>query len=124
MVAPVFYRFKRYFSIGVLNTILHWCAFFVAYYLIELNQSYSNLTAFLIAVTFSFVMNARYTFQTRATSLRYLLFVIFMAILSFGTGHLADKVNLPPLFTLAIFSLVSLFVGFIYANYVVFRRDD
>lgn len=117
-------RFKRYFSIGILNTALHWCVFLLACYVFGISQASSNLVAFLLAVTFSFFMNARYTFRQSATMVRYAMYVIFMALLSYATGYIADRFNMWPLFTLTAFSAISLGAGFVYANYVVFQNRD
>lgn len=124
MAFSLLQRFKRYFSVGILNTALHWAVFFVAYYLFSASQAVSNLLAFLIAATFSFYMNARYTYKASATGVRYAAFVSFMAALSVLTGYLADIVNLLPLLTVVVFSVISLCAGFLYTNYVVFRSDS
>ncbi|USW94951.1 GtrA family protein [Pseudomonas proteolytica] len=56
--------FSRYATIGVLNTAVHWAAFFGAIYLFGLSQSISNLCAFCIAVTFSFYFECKIHIQT------------------------------------------------------------
>ncbi len=113
--------FLKYASIGVLNTLLHWGIFFLLVWLINLNQGLSNLIAFLIAVTFSFFMNARFTFNKQPTGIRYLLFLFFMGVLSYGIGYLAEQWNIYPIFTLVLFSLLSLILGFLYSKVVVFN---
>ena len=124
MAFPLLQRFKRYFSIGVLNTALHWCVFFALHYGVSVSQAGANLAAFLVAVTFSFLMNARYTFKARATTGRYAWFISFMALLSLLTGYLADQMQLMPLLTMIAFSALSLLVGFVYTNYFVFRSGS
>lgn len=124
VASPLAVRFTRYISIGLLNTALHWCVFFMSYYWLALSQAASNLAAFLVAVSFSFFMNARFTFQRQATTARYVLFVGFMAGLSYATGYVADRVSLLPLLTMIIFSAISLVAGFAYANYIVFHKRD
>lgn len=124
MVQSLAGRFKRYFSIGILNTALHWGVFLIACYVVGLSQASSNLLAFAFAVTFSFFMNARYTFRQPASMARYALYVMGMAVLSYGTGYIADHLNMWPLFTLIAFSAISLGAGFVYANYVVFQNRD
>ena len=124
MAFPLLQRFKRYFSIGLLNTALHWCVFFTLHYGVSFSQAGANLVAFLVAVTFSFFMNARYTFRARATTGRYAWFVSFMAFLSLLTGYVADLLQLWPLLTMIAFSAISLLLGFIYTNYFVFRSGS
>lgn len=77
--------------------------------------------AFLIAVTFSFFANAKYTFSAKATSRGYILFVGFMGILSFVSGQVSDNYNISPLITLIEFSSISLVCGFMYSRFIVFR---
>lgn len=115
--------FTRYFTVGVLNTVLHWAVFFVLIGIFDLGTAWANLLAFFVAVTFSFFMNANYTFRASPTKSRYFYFVMFMAMLSFGIGWLSDYLMLPSLFALIAFSLMSLFLGFLYSRYFVFRND-
>ena len=114
--------FAKYFSVGVLNTILHWAVFgFLVYYL-KYNQAPANLFGFLVAVTFSFFVNAKFTFKATITTGRYILFVTFMGLLSFLTGAASDCLGVNPVFTLIIFSALSLICGFLYSKYIVFRN--
>lgn len=113
--------FLKYFSIGMINTALHWLVFGICLMLLQFNQSLANLVAFLIAVTFSFFMNAKFTFNKKATGLRYLLFTVFMGILSYTTGLIADNLQLHPVITLISFSAMSLFLGYAYSKWIVFK---
>lgn len=110
----------KYLSVGVINTLIHWVVF-TTMYASGLAQSASNLIAFCCAVTFSFYLNANWTFKSKATSVRYLLFVIFMGSLALSTGWIADVLNINPLMTLVLFSAISLCCGFIYSKFIVFR---
>lgn len=85
------------------------------------NQTVANFIAFCIAVTFSFFANAKWTFKSQATPLRYIAFVLFMGAMAAITGYIADVIHLPPLITLITFSGFSLVAGFIYSKFVVFR---
>ena len=115
-------RFSRYLSIGVVNTLLHWAVFLLLNLGLGVAQSWSNLLAFAVAVTFSFFANARYTFQAKATPLRYLLFTSAMGGLSFLVGATADTLALAPLVTLVVFSGLSLVLGFAYSQWFVFKE--
>ncbi|QXI31631.1 GtrA family protein [Pseudomonas vanderleydeniana] len=114
-------NFSTYAYIGVLNTLIHWCAFLVLHTGMAFSQASSNLCAFALAATFSFHANARYTFRRTASWPRYLAFVGFMAMLSFSTGWLGDWLAMPGLVTLLVFSAVSLVLGYCYSSRVVFR---
>ena len=122
MYKPLFSLFGKYASISVMNTVVHWSVFFFLLYGATLNQAWSNFIAYLMAVTFSFFVNARFTFKARASKRRYLSFVSFMLVLSFVMGNFADEVGLEPLLTLVFFSFFSMVVGFSYSHLVVFRE--
>lgn len=113
--------FSRYMSVGVLNTAIHWAVF--AFLLSEGNsQALSNFAAFCIAVTFSFFVNAKWTFNSEATAIRYVLYVFFMGAVAALTGMSADRLGMPPLITLVAFSAISLVSGFLYSKLFVFRN--
>ncbi|HGF5928004.1 GtrA family protein [Citrobacter freundii] len=113
--------FSRYFSVGVLNTAIHWLCFSALLSLMSMNQAISNLIAFCVAVTFSFFVNAKWTFKSKATTGRYVAFVIFMGGVATLTGYIADRLHAPALITLIAFSGFSLVAGFIYSKFIVFR---
>lgn len=114
--------FSRYLSVGVLNTTIHWVVFFIILYSFDADQSLANFGAFCFAVTFSFFANARWTFNSEVTALRYMLYVIFMGAVASAVGWAADKCAMPPIVTLVVFSGISLVCGFIYSKYIVFRE--
>lgn len=120
MKTSLFALLGKYATVGVLNTVLHWSVFFLLVAAFEMVTSWANLLAFIVAVTFSFFMNARFTFNADATGKRYFLFVMFMALLSFGIGRLTDDAGWSPLVALISFSLLSLVLGFLYSRYIVF----
>ncbi|WP_318026092.1 GtrA family protein [Dickeya undicola] len=97
--------------------------FAVVYSSFGQQQMISNFAAFCMAVTFSFFANAKWTYQVEHTTAKYFLYVGFMGLLALGCGYLADRVELSPILTLLCFSLISLFVGFIYSTYIVFRAE-
>lgn len=113
--------FSRYVSVGALNTAIHWLFFAAMFSLFGLNQAVSNLVAFCAAVTFSFFVNAKWTFKAKATTRRYVSFVVFMGAIATLTGYLADRLHAPAVITLIAFSAFSLVAGFIYSKFIVFR---
>ena len=117
----IFKQFYKYFSVGILNTLFHWVVFYVFYLFLNVEQSYSNLLAFLFAVVFSFFMNAKFTFQQKTSFIKFISYTTFMGGLSYIVGYLSDIFLLPPLFTLIFFSMISLVCGFFYSKYIVFR---
>ena len=115
--------FARYASVGVINTAVHWVIFF-ALHASGVNQAFSNMSAFFVAVTFSFFANARFTFKGEATTGRYLIYLGFMGALAASVGQMSDSLNLPSIITLFTFSAVSLVMGFFYTKYIVFREEN
>ncbi|ECZ7896282.1 GtrA family protein [Salmonella enterica subsp. enterica serovar Derby] len=113
--------FAKYTSIGILNTLIHWVVFAACLYGLHTNQALANFSGFVIAVSFSFFANARFTFNASTTTMRYMLYIGFMGTLSAAVGWFADKCAFPPITTLITFSLISLICGFIYSKFIVFR---
>ncbi|ORM95782.1 translocase [Pantoea cypripedii] len=113
--------FARYTSVGVINTLIHWITFAIC---VErgLQQSLSNFIAFLVAVTFSFFANAKWTFGSNATTIRYIMYVFFMGMVAVMIGSYADRMKINPVVTLVVFSATSLVCGFIYSKYIIFRE--
>lgn len=115
--------FTRYASVGVINTLLHWVVFSLIYTQGQ-TQSLSNFPAFCVAVTFSFFVNAKWTFNSEATVIRYMTYVFFMGAMAYGAGWCADRLNLSPFITLTFFSFISLVCGFIYSKFIVLGKRN
>ena len=113
--------FSKYVSIGIVNTLIHWTIFAI---LISqgISQAISNLVAFLVAVSFSFVANAKWTFNSNATGIKYILYVSFLGAVAIISGMIADKLKSPPIVTIISFSFLSLVIGFIYSKFFIFRK--
>lgn len=114
-------QFLTYAFIGVINTGIHWGAFGCFYHFADCSQSLSNLAGFLIAVTFSYVMNARFTFKKEQNFAGYVKMVLIMASISWGIGWCADQSDWYPLVTLVLSSATSLVLGFVLTKLLVFR---
>jgi putative flippase GtrA len=91
--------FARYTSIGVINTLIHWVVFAICIYAFHTGQALGNFAGFVVAVSFSFFANARFTFKASTTTMRYMLYVGFMGSLSAAVGWAADKSGLAPIVT-------------------------
>lgn len=113
-------QFSRYGLVGILNTAVHWTSFAL---LLSLGwrQATANLLAFAIAVSLSFLINSRFTFQAAARVQGYVLFVMGMGLISLSVGALGDYYQWPGLLTLVIFSAISVLLGFAWSRWVVFR---
>ena len=113
--------FSTYALVGLANTLLHWQMFFVLRVAVGLDQSTSNLAAFCVAASFSYYLNAIYTFDATLSAMGYLVFLCLMGALSYVVGYLGDRWQIHGLLTVAAFSLLSLMLGFLLSRYVVFR---
>lgn len=118
-------KFSYYTLIGCSNTAIHWIIF-AALIQLSFSQALSNTIAFLIAATWSFILNAKFTFKAQPSAGRYFFFIAGMAIISALTGLLGDTLSLHPAVTVIAFSLISLVVGYLYSKHWVFRshRDN
>lgn len=116
-------KFFKYAAVGVLNTAIHWAVFFGMLRYLGTDQALSNFLAFCIAVTFSFFVNTKVTFQSTATTIRYVLYVAFMGFLSILAGYVADYNAITPWITLITFSTTSLLCGYIYSKHIVFKEN-
>jgi putative flippase GtrA len=113
--------FSTYALVGLANTLLHWQMFFVLRVAVGLDQSTSNLAAFCVAASFSYYLNAIYTFDAKLSAMGYLVFLCLMGALSYVVGYLGDRWQIHGLLTVAAFSLLSLMLGFLLSRYVMFR---
>ena len=116
--------FSSYTVVGVANTLIHWQIFFLLSEAADFSQALSNLAAFCVAASFSFYMNALYTFDAKASVGGYLLFLGAMGGLSLAIGHAGDVWRFHGLLTVALFSVLSLVLGFLFSKYVVFRERE
>jgi len=117
-------EFSSYTVIGVAHTLIHWQIFFLLSVAAGFSQAVSNLAAFCVAASFSFYMNALYTFEAKGSVGGYLLFLLAMGGVSLGVGHAGDVWRFHGLLTVALFSALSLVFGFLFSKYVVFRERD
>lgn len=113
--------FLTYALVGLANTLIHWQVFFVLRVAFGFNQAMSNFVAFCVAASFSFYVNALYTFEAKTSVFGYVLFLCVMGALSFLVGYLGDRWHIHGLLTVAVFSLLSLVIGFLLSRFVVFR---
>ncbi|MFM2480545.1 GtrA family protein [Celerinatantimonas sp. YJH-8] len=112
----------RYGLVGIMNTLVHWSIFLVIVIYISPNQSIANLIAFLIAVSGSFIINSKFTFDTQPNHKQYIYYVLGMGTLSLLVGRLSDTHHLYPLLTLVIYSGLSFLIGFLYSKFIVFKE--
>ncbi|RWT56003.1 hypothetical protein DN588_19290 [Enterobacter cloacae] len=78
--------FAKYTSIGVINTLIHWVVFAVCIYTLHTGQALGNFSGFVVSASFSFFANAKFTFKSSTTTMRYLLYVGFMGSLREGAN--------------------------------------
>jgi len=83
----------RYALIGVCNTVVHLSIVGLLTWLVGFNQMYANTVAYIVASSFSFVMNAKWSFQRKPGARNYARFqlVSVLGLIASATlGHLGD----------------------------------
>ena len=60
--------------------------------------------------------------MARATSGRYLLFLLFMGFMAAFFGHVSDAIGAGPVIMLISFSMFSLLIGYAFSKFIIFRR--
>ena len=113
---------STYAGIGIANTLIYWQLFFVLTTAAELSQAASNVSAFLVAATFSVYMHALYTFHAKESVLCYLAYVGGMGVMSYVVGHFADAWRIQGWVTVASFSLLSLIGGLCFFRCVLLNE--
>lgn len=116
-------RFVRFVTVGIVNTAIHWCVFFIVFSLFS-SQAVSNVVGFLCAVTFSFFANARFTFQGRVSLPKYLVYVAGMGAISFVIGWYGDRAQNWPIVTLVLSSATGLCLGYFVARFVLLEKGQ
>ncbi|AXM96184.1 GtrA family protein [Pseudomonas plecoglossicida] len=114
--------FFKYLLVGCFNTAIHAAVFTAMQLLAGTDQAISNLTAFFVALSFSFMANARYTFRAPVSLLRYLTFVAGMGSLSVAVGSIADLQSWRPMATVVVYSALSLLLGFLLSRWIFTER--
>ncbi|MGW8462784.1 GtrA family protein [Pseudomonas sp. CLCA07] len=117
-------EFSTYTVVGVANTLIHWQIFYVLTTSAEWSQAASNVSAFCVAASFSLYVHALYTFDAKASMLRYLVYVCFMGVMSFVVGHFADVRKLHGLVTVGSFSFLSLICGLLFSRFILFSERE
>lgn len=78
-------KFVKFIGVGGINTILSYAAYiFLALFL---NYQLSYALAYLLGIAFSFVLNARYVFETEQTMKKFALFP-FVYVVQYLAGAL------------------------------------
>ena len=116
-----FNQFLRYGIVGVLNTALHAAVFF-SLVAVGFTQAIGNFLAFLIAVTFSFFANARFTFAQRPSLAKFLKMSGVMAVLSILCGIVGDELVVNPILTFVAYCAISYVLGFLLTRFFVFSK--
>lgn len=115
----------RYALIGVCNTTVHFLIVGLLMWLVEFNQMYANVTAYIVASFFSFLMNARWSFQSRPGARNYARFqlVSLLGLIVNATfGHLGDHFGWHFALTIFLISLTVPVISFLLHRTYTFSK--
>lgn len=116
--------------VGIVNTVVDFAIFTFTYQILTLSLIASNVIAWLIAVSFSYVMNTYTTFHHETGRvLRQKDYLNFVASGIFGVvATTATLIALSLYIQVMAAKLISIFAGFIVnftiSNFVVFRHKS
>ena len=113
-------QFFAYCAIGVLNTVVHY-AVFAATLMVINSQALANTFAFGVAVTVSFFLNSKITFQKQVSLKRYFKLTLANGLVAFTFGAMGDILALHPLLTFVSYCVVNPIIGFLLAKFFVFK---
>ena len=115
--------FKQFFSfciIGVFNTGIHFLLFIQIMEFVT-SQTIANFLGFVGGVIFSFFMNARFTFQKKASVGRLGKMFLVSGSLSLIFGGAGDLFSWHPYLTFLVFIIFNPIVSFVLTKKIVFN---
>lgn len=123
-------RFATFIGVGVINTAIDILSFACLYWVVHLDVISSNVGAFLIAVTNSYVMNRLFTFSDRRplsgdtprTFARFLMVAITAMIVSTAIVYLISLV-MHPLIGKLIATAASTVINYTGCYWFAFTRS-
>ena len=80
-IKELFIQFFKFGIVGAINTILSYVITNGCYYLLSLNEQFSNIIAFVITVFISFMLNGKFVFNNKQNERSFWksLFKVFWA---------------------------------------------
>jgi putative flippase GtrA len=124
---PIVLKMLSFGVIGLGNTVIDFGVFTLAYKVLELPLVASNVLAWLVAVSGSYVMNTTFTFRAESgrvlSSNDYLRFVVsgVLGVVATTTTLVVLSHYLPVITAKLISILVGFAVNFAMSHFVVFR---
>ncbi|WP_434006878.1 GtrA family protein [Paenibacillus konkukensis] len=90
-------QFTRYVLVGMINTLLTLCVVFILVNVFHVNILISNIFGYVIGLINSFILNKRFTFESKDDSLRsfakFLIVFIGSFCISYYCGKLFAKLS-------------------------------
>jgi len=118
----------RFAITGVLNTLVGLGTIYALKWFFAVGDTPANAVGYVIGVTFSLVMNSRWTFQSRESLLniapRYLIVIVIAYLANLGCVHLFIKVvQMNSYLAQALGTVPYTAITYLGSRWWVFRRD-
>jgi len=121
---------KKYFSVGLIATLIHSLVYVSLIFFHEINPQLANLISYLSAVLFSYYFQMKWTFSSRESKDHFNSLWKFLATSFLGYGFNAffvfivnDILYINPLYALFGIIIITPSINFILLNVWVFPKD-
>lgn len=124
----------KFLIIGVLNTIIGASIMFVAYNFLKLNYWVSTSLNYIVAGTFSFFANKKFTFKSEGKTFQKIIFFILTLIICYFVAFNLSKkmiafidindIKLKENISMVVGMVIYTVLNFILQKQIVFRKEE
>ncbi len=121
-----FVMFIKFSCVGVLNTLIDYGVFFILCDILRLNMVFSNVTAYILSATNSYLLNSSFVYKDKKFTLKkyagFLSGNVFVLIIS--TVSIAVLSKYIPVKTIAklISAPITLIFNFLFQRFILFKK--
>ena len=124
----------KFLIVGVLNTIIGASIMFVAYNFLGLNYWISTSLNYIVAGTFSFFANKKFTFKSEGKTFQKIIFFILTLIICYFVAFNLSKkmiafidindIKLKENISMVVGMVIYTVLNFILQKQIVFRKEE